>query len=357
MPEDATMGLSYFWRRARVTLLSVLSGALLGLFYRALLGSKLIPSDLAPAALYLSFAFLVSVPVAIGYLTVAQYLGGKARAELRWYKWLGLPWLAVLLILAVALAVGWEGRICVLMAAPILLTFSLLGGLVARIAWDSRRSRHSTTLSVCVLPAVLLLIEGRVPVPDQIRTVHTAILIDAPPIAVWDNIKRVRAILPEELPGAWVDRVGFPRPIEATLSHEGMGGVRRASFTGGLIFTETVSAWEPERHLRFSIRANTASIPPSTLDEHVTIGGAAFDTLEGEYALEPVGGKVLLHLNSRERLSTHVNAYAGFWTDAVMRSIQNQILEVIRKRCESEARASASIMQRGASAHTPGPRH
>ena len=44
----------------------------------------------------------------------------------------------------------------------------------------------------------------------------------------------------------------------------------------------------------------------------------------------------MLHLTSRERLSTHVNPYAGIWTDAVMRAIQKQILVVIRNRCEAQ---------------------
>jgi len=153
---------------------------------------------------------------------------------------------------------------------------------------------------------------------------------------VWNNIKSVSAIQPTELPDSWVSRLGFPKPIAATLSHEGVGGVRQASFTGGLVFTETVNRWDPEQDLRFSIRANTDSIPKSTLDEHVTIGGAFFDVLSGEYRLEQRPDGILLHLSSRERLSTHFNPYAGVWTDAVMRAIQEQILVVERNRCESE---------------------
>jgi hypothetical protein len=127
--------------------------------------------------------------------------------------------------------------------------------------------------------------------------------------------------------------------VAATLSHEGIGGVRQASFTGGLVFTETVNRWEPEQDLRFSIHANTDSIPPATLDEHVTVGGAFFDVLDGEYRLEQRPDGVLLHLSSRERLSTHFNPYAGRWTDAVMKAIQEQILAVIRNRCELQTSA------------------
>jgi hypothetical protein len=153
----------------------------------------------------------------------------------------------------------------------------------------------------------------------------------------------VPAIDAGELPSSWVRTVGFPRPVEATLSHEGLGGVRHASFTGGLVFTETIDNWDSLHDLSFSIHANTDSIPPTTLDEHVKIGGRYFDILEGEYRLEPLSdGDTLLHLSSRERVSTHFNPYAGFWTDAVMRSIQSSILQVVKQRAEAQVVKTAS---------------
>ena len=70
------------------------------------------------------------------------------------------------------------------------------------------------------------------------------------------------AIRPAELRDSWTRRIGFPRPVEATLLHEGIGGV---------LFLQTVTRWEPHRNLAFTIRASTAPIPPATLDKHVTI--------------------------------------------------------------------------------------
>lgn len=114
--------------------------------------------------------------------------------------------------------------------------------------------------------------------------------------------------------------------------------MRHASFERGLVFIETVTDWQPEQLLAFTIKADTAHIPPTTLDRHVTIGGPYFDVLTGEYRIERHGGgDVVLHLTSRERLSTHFNVYASSWSDAVMGRIQSSILQVIKQRCEGRS--------------------
>jgi hypothetical protein len=311
--------------------LSVISGAILGCIYRLVFS---VEGDLSSFALWtMSLGFLALVPLAMGYVTVDRYLR-RASAEVSWYEWLFLPWLSVLITMAVSVAVKWEGAICLIFAAPIMLIFSLIGGALARVSSKRIRSVPGQ-LSAVAFPLIVILIESNFAAPIQIRTVETDVLIHAPAAVVWSNIKSVPTINSSELPRSWVTRIGFPKPVSATLSHDGVGGVRDATFTGGLVFTETIHQWEPESDLKFSIHANTDSIPSTTLDEHVSIGGAFFDVLDGEYRLEQRPDGVLLRLTSHERLSTHLNPYAGMWTDAVMRSIQSQILVVIRKRCEA----------------------
>jgi hypothetical protein len=123
--------------------------------------------------------------------------------------------------------------------------------------------------------------------------------------------------------------------VEATLSAEGVGGIRHASFAGGVLFLETIDVWEPERRLGFSIRAQTEEIPKTTLDDHVTVGGRFFDVLYGEYGLERIAnGGTRLHLRSRHRVSTDFNWYAHLWTDAVMSDLQRRILVVVKNRSE-----------------------
>jgi len=327
------MGIQENLRRGMPWWLSAVAGAALGCIYRMMFNIN--GGSQWEGPLYImTLGFLILVPLAMGYAAVDHYLRSTS-APLHWYGWFFLPWLSVLITMVVSVAVKWEGAICLIFAAPIMLVSSAIGGLLARALSKQFKRSAPGQVSALAFPIIVILIESHVAAPVQMRSVETDELIHAPAAVVWNNIRSVPAIRPSELPDSWVARIGFPKPVAATLSREGVGGVRRASFTGGLVFTETVQRWEPESDLKFSIHANTDSVPPATLDEHVTIGGTFFDVLEGEYRLEQRPDGVLLRLTSHERLSTHFNPYAGVWTDAVMRSIQHQILVVIRRRCEA----------------------
>jgi hypothetical protein len=339
--NEGKMDFHPFTRKARINLAALGLSAAYGIAAR--LAFTVQPNSphsqtVNQAFWIMTIAFLFGVPFVMGYLAVTarfqiQREAGGERPPVAY--WVFFPWLPALAAMLLAALLAWEGSICLLFAAPIMLLMASIGGIAAGLTqW--RRFRPAQLSVVALLPFLLVLLESRVPDPLDLRTVETSILIHAPTAAIWQNIIRVPAIDAKDLPASWVRTVGFPRPVEATLSHEGVGGVRHASFTGGLVFAETIDRWNDLHDLRFSIRANSSSIPPTTLDEHVKVGGRYFDVLEGEYRLEPLeDGDTLLHLSSRERVSTHFNLYAGFWTDAVMRSIQNSILQVIKKRVES----------------------
>jgi hypothetical protein len=212
----------------------------------------------------------------------------------------------------------------------------ILGGISGGI-YTRRRKKSSNAITMCValLPLLVMSLENRFTPSPEIRTVETSIDIHASADTVWSNIERVPLIQPHELGFSWARSIGFPRPLEATLSHEGVGGIRHATFEHGVLFIETVDEWIPNQRLGFHIQADTANIPPKTFDEHVRIGGRYFDVLYGEYSLEPLpNGVIRLHLISRQRLSTDFDAYAGIWTDGVMRDLQQSILSVIQHRCE-----------------------
>ncbi len=323
--------------RRRVLVEGVLLGALYGIVLRGIIGNSAITQwitahDRFGVSGIMTVSFLVLGPFIIGFLSVSRV---EPKSPMTVLEWIYVPWFSVGLMMLATMLFSWEGFICVAMAMPIALVVASLGGVTAGVYMRKRRVSGTTLSCMAVLPFLIAPIEARLAVPDQTRTVASEIRIHASPETVWRNIERVPAIAPTELETNWTHRIGFPRPVEATLSFEGVGGVRHASFERGLMFIETVTAWEPEQRLAFSIKADSANIPTTTLDEHVTIGGRYFDVLDGEYSLEPLAnGDVMLHLVSHQRLSTDFNGYAGLWTDAVMQNLQTSILKVIQHRCE-----------------------
>jgi hypothetical protein len=310
-------------------LYAALAGAAYGVFCRIAFTFKF-----GNLLAIMSLGFIVVMPIAAGFISV--FLAIRAGNDRRWI-WMSLPGLSTLIMLLSGFAFFWEGAICLVLMAPIALVMSFLGGAVGM--YCARRYGAKTLLCVAVLPFVISSVEQWLGPSYEEREVATAISIKAPREIVWRQIERVAPIHLEEQRFSWSQKIGFPRPIEATLSGEGVGAVRHATFAGGVLFIETVTLWEPDRRLGFDIRADTVNIPPHTLDEHVTIGGRYFDALHGEYRIEPHSdGTTILHLVSRHRLSTTFNFYSRLWTDAIMRDIQDNILYVVRNRCERRGR-------------------
>lgn len=309
-----------------MNLRGVLRGVGLGVAYGVLLRLLIGWADAYEILGVMSIAFVLLGPLAIGYLTVRFH-----PAPGWWYR-LFAPWAAVVVGTLIVAIKGEEGGACIIMGLPVMLPMSTLGGLLAH--WP-RRPAPAAVAAFALLPLVGGGFEGRVPEPVSLRTVESVIEISAPPSRVWQEIVQVPTIVPTELPDALYLRMGLPRPISATIDGYGVGAMRRATFTGALTFHEKVTDWVEPRLLSFRIAAQTDSIPPTTLDRHVTIGGEYFDVLQGTYVLEPYEGGTRLRLTSKLRVSTHFNAYSGPWADAIMKSIQETILAVEKKRAES----------------------
>ncbi len=281
----------------------------------------------------MSVAFLFCVPAATGALAV--YFAGR-REPVTLLRALVLPLAPCGAAMVAAMATFLEGTICLALAAPLFFAMGSLGGLVMALVQRRRRGKDSAIVAA-LLPLVWGGVEERVACPREEYRVENVVEIAAPPSIVWRHVASVEAIAPEELPWSFSHAIGLPRPIEATLSAPGVGGVRRASFERGLVFAETVTDWAPGRTVAFAIVAEQA--PAEALDEHVVVGGRYFDVLDGRYTLEDLGdGRTRVRLASTHRLSTTLNGYAGFWTRAIMWDLQRVILHVVSERCERDAR-------------------
>ena len=315
----------------------ILIGAALGVVYgltaRLVFGFKVAQEFFE----IMSWAFILGVPVGLGFITVWF---GDYHQKGGWVRCLLMPWVAGLAYLAGALALAWEGLICIILWLPLVLVLSSVGGIFAGIclrSFKSRRDRNYCLAVFALMPFLIAPLEHLHSRSAEVRTVDTQITIHANPQNVWNQIKSVPTISEKEHSFSFSHLVGFPRPLEAKLVGEGVGAVRYATFERGVLFVETITEWESPRRLSFSIKADTAHIPPNTFDEHVTIGGPYFDVLTGTYWIEPIGnGDVILHLSSNQRLSTRFNFYSHLWTEYLMADLQNYILRIIKARCENQ---------------------
>jgi uncharacterized membrane protein HdeD (DUF308 family) len=312
---------------------SIALGAAYGVLLRLVFGLGGVTSPAFNWVMTLSFLFLG--PFVVGSITISETLSATRPS---FAKAIFAPWLAMLLTGIVLFLLRIEGAACLLFALPIAFAGASTGGILAALLVQCRNPMSRRAIaSIGILPILLAPLESHIASPAETRIVSSEIRIHATPKTVWQNIGRVPRITPNEVHTTWAQRIGFPRPVEATLSYEGVGGIRHGIFERGLVFVEAVTVWQPNERYAFGIKAVTTPTPPTTLDQHIVIGGRFFDLLDGEYRIEPLAdGDILLHLTSRQRLSTDFNGYAGLWSDAVMQNLQTSILQVIQHRCESQ---------------------
>ena len=280
-----------------------------------------------------TLGFLFGVPFVVGVLTMLLARGYCSNPLIAGT----LPLLSSILYIAVLGIAGVEAFICICLALPLVLFMSSLGGLLTcgMLNLRGRTSTNARFLGLFIfLPYLFAPIEGQWTPPTATYTVNTDIIIDAPVAVVWQNIIRVPAIQRWERRPAFFTAIGLPPPVEATLSREGIGGVRHASFEDGLQFIETVTTWETEQAIGFTIEADQNQPLPAHLQ---VIDGPYFEVLDGGYVIEPLAdGRVLLHLSSTHEVKTTFNWYAGWWTQLIMGDIQNNILQIVKNRSESQ---------------------
>ncbi len=283
-----------------------------------------------------SMSFIFAVPFACGALSIA--LGRLAKSDSFLIFGFIVPLFTIIFGLCLCLVAGIEAIICIIMAAPILLVAVVLGSLIAHTLLPKHEKAWYLQVTICIfLPFLAAWFESALHWPSETKSITNIIDIEAPAETIWPLIASVSAIHPSEIRDSWIYKIGFPKPIAATLDHHGVGGIRTATFERDVSFFEVITRWDPQRSLAFSIEADPAFIPATSFDQHIIVGGRFYDVLDGTYRIETIGKNTSrLHLTSNHRLSTRFNSYASWWSVQIMDQIQGSILEVIRSRAETE---------------------
>lgn len=230
------------------------------------------------------------------------------------------------------LAAGEEGVVCLLMALPLALPLALLGGSLAYR--QSRTARPNPALLLLSLATPLLMgAEAAVQSRPEVFRVSTAVVVDAPPEEVWQNVVAFSELPP---PKEWLFRTGIAYPLRAEIRGEGVGAVRRCVFSTGT-FVEPIVVWDEPRRLEFSVIEN-----PPPMKEWSPYGSIHPPHLEG-FLISSKGRFDLQRLSGgRTRLVgttwyQHGLAPAGYWrlwSDWILHRIHLRVLEHVKRLSE-----------------------
>ncbi len=288
------------------TAVGVAYGLMLRFVFSAMHSSGTISGPMAGASSVMLVSFLFAMPFVVGMLLV--YL---ERASMTVVRAIFVPWLAMLLIELITGLLGFEGSICIVIATPIFLVLSSIGGLImysmVRL-WAPSQANFSLVLFV---PLLLAAGERQLQPPQLDGASERSVHVDAPPAAVWRLINDAQDIRPEEMHDGLAWRIGVPYPLQGITAETAAGRVRKVAWQRGVHFDEPILDWDENRYIRWSYRFAPDSIPAGAMDEHVRPGGPYFDLLDTSYTLQPEGGGTRLAIRVGYRVRTNFNWYAG----------------------------------------------
>lgn len=234
----------YDWK---ASLKGVIVGALTGIAFglAGFILSKNYPTNAMGPSLFLLVPFAVGFAIAM----VAQDMRSVSAASI----------LAAIVSLAVLIAVGWEGMLCVLMAVPLLFiglaVGAALGMLFKKLAAKVSGASNSTTLtSVVLLSMPLLIVAGhRIEMSTlthpRREIVTSTTRLAANPGRVWTELRSFDSFSAKK---PWLMYVGLPVPMKCVMEGSGVGAKRTCYFDHGYI-QETVTEWLPPNFMRLSI--------------------------------------------------------------------------------------------------------
>jgi hypothetical protein len=198
----------------------------------------------------MSISFLFVLPTIVGALTV--YLSPIEKVKKTAYQ-VFVPWLPVFLFVLITLLLEIEGWACWIMLLPIFLLAASIGGIIGGYLKKQWRNDRLNISILVLIPFLVGPLENLIEIIPGTYKAYTYIDIDAPAEKIWNNVTRVYEIQEAEDTGYLNKALGFPRPVKAELNFDGVGAYRKAIFTKGLVFHETVTQYKDNERMVFNI--------------------------------------------------------------------------------------------------------
>lgn len=269
------------------------------------------------------FGLFVGLPFFIGFIAAQIYErrapGSKTKTWITAYA-------ATLLTGGIFLGVAFEGVVCLVMAAPLVIVEVALGVMFANTVNKRKNLAHASMFIPALLP---LLMAGEAAIKPVAPTyeVRSSIDIDAPPEVVWNHVIAFPDITEEpEL----MFRAGIAYPLRAHI----VGRTRYCEFTTGS-FVEPIDVWDAPHRLAFRVTQNPAPMhelsPWGDIDAPHLHGFLV--SKHGQFDLLPLDGGRRTRLVGTTWYQHNLwpAAYWRLWSDEIIHRIHMRVLRHIAK--------------------------
>jgi hypothetical protein len=240
----------------------------------------------------------------------------------------------------------FEGAICLVMAAPLVLIVGGLGALsgvaLHKAVQNVLSDRHLLSLLIVLGGGMVAEAWSRHEAPTF--TVTTCVDVNAGREAVWEHVVSFPP-LPE--PREWLFRHGVAYPTRASISGKGKGAQRRCEFSTGT-FLEPITVWQEPALLRFDVTENPVPLREWSWTEiHPPHLHGFFVSRQGQFRLFDLGeGRTRLEGVTWYQHHMWPAAYWSLWADYVVHRIHRRVLDHIKVLAEGWNGERALLVKR-----------
>jgi hypothetical protein len=278
-----------------------------------------------------SITYLFIIPTILGIVPLMF----ADNEQLKSYKnIIFIPWVTIATFFLTMFLIGLEEFICLLILAGPFFILGTIGAFIYRLVQINKQKSKGKLLTLLLIPFLFSPIEELIKSPSLTFKIDSEVIISAPLETIWGNIVEVNTIKGIEYAPGFFNKIGIPRPLNATVDEKRIGGQRIGNFEGGLRFVETITQYEPNKVVSFDIEVDPKSVRPNVFDQHV-LNGNYFTFVNATYEITALpNGQVNLKLSSSYQLTSKINLYGKFWGDIILKDFQDRLLKVIENRSE-----------------------
>lgn len=275
-------------------------------------------------------ALFVLIPLFLGVSSSVLYGLKKPKIEVKSFR-LGFISLGIYLLILFLFAI--EGMICIVMASPIILIFTLIGSFIGDTILRKISDKALTIMFILIgmIPIMSFVEKDNQP---TLTSVVTSIEINADLQTVWKNVVEFPQL---DEPTEFIFKTGIAYPIDAKIEGTGVGAIRYCNFTTGS-FVEPITVWDEPNLLKFDVEEQPEPMKElSFWDIDAPHLHDYFVSKQGQFKLTKLpNGNTLLEGTTWYYHNIRPEIYWNFWSENIIHKIHERVLKHIKTNSEKQ---------------------